>query len=69
MEQEIIKQPIKCDYAFGYGGRQIIWVIDIIPAVFIKEAYLELVTENKKYPATWLTWEQGEMTAGCYENF
>lgn len=62
--------PIKCEYSFGYGGTTIIYVKRIISKLWGKESYLELVTtEGVGHPATWLTWEQGEMTAGCYENF
>lgn len=66
---ESVKRPMECKYSHGYGGEITIWVTDIIPSEWVTEQYLELVTENETYPATWLEFEQGVLVAGCSENF
>jgi hypothetical protein len=61
---------MKCTYNHGYGPVEIIEVVSITPLLHVKERYLNLLDiDGKSYPATWLTWEQQEMQAGCYENF
>ncbi len=61
---------MKCKYYHGYKPAEIIEVVSITPLCHLKERYLNLLdTDGKSYPATWLTWEQQEMRAGCYENF
>lgn len=64
------QSPIKCEYALGWDTDIIIKIVSIVPCLHVKEPYLELITEDgKNYPATWLDYSEGDMRAGCYENF
>lgn len=61
---------MQCNYLHGYAPEVIVDVASIVPDTFRGIEYF-IMTDitGKEYAVTYMSWENGKLTAGCADNF